>query len=89
MDKDKTDFLRDRLNGFKINDSNEQNKPSVEDGLKTVNKFFLFLCRIFGFWGGQYFVIAKFFSEVEPFGFLESVIIYMGLYALFNIKAPK
>jgi hypothetical protein len=88
MDNSKTDYFRSRLNEFKNGGTIETGKdrPSVDEGLKVINKLFLFLCRIFGFWGAQYFVITKFFVGTEPFGFLESLVIYMGLYAIGNLK---
>lgn len=98
MDKDKTDFFRDRLNGglngFKGGRDKTPEQPNtqsgrtdIEDGFKSIGKLFLFLSRIFGFWGGQYFIITKFFPAIEPYGFIESLVIYMGLYAVVNLKA--
>ena len=82
IDKEKTDFLRKRLQQEKTG-TESQLTDSVK-GSNSLSFLLIVIARYFAFYGAQWLILNK--MAVTPFSMLETVIIYFGIISIFANK---
>jgi len=87
LDKDKTDYLRQKLSNMK--DSLPDPSPVSEDGTPPKPGLFNFFATVFkylAFYGSQYIIITKFVNPALVLNFFESGVIFLCLTTLIPRK---
>ena len=85
LDKQKTDFLRQKLSNMK-DSANPEINPVPEDGVPPKQGLFNFFAAVFkylAFYGAQYIIISKFINPALVLNFFEAGVIFLCLFTLF------
>ncbi len=83
IDKQKTEYLRQKLQQIKQDTSiptGEEKTPSAESATYYL---ILFTLRYFAFFGSQYYILER--TTYKPFGLWESLVIYTSLQTFISI----
>lgn len=84
VDEGKTNFLRQKIQQFKKEDSTVESKNKKDSEAIAI---IVFLLRYFSFFGAQHYIILK--LSHEPFTLWESLLIYLTLSNFLTIKQRK
>ncbi len=80
IDKNKTDFLRKKIQGIKEESVKEGIKESKKEQLQNLLSFFL---KYLVFYGAQYYILVR--TDYPPFGAWESLVILMAVGSFLSI----
>jgi hypothetical protein len=82
IDKEKTDFLRKRLQQEKT--GTESQLTDSAKGSNSLSFLLIVIARYFAFYGMQWLILTK--MATAPFSMLETIIIYFGIISIFANK---
>lgn len=83
IDKQKTDFLRKKINQIKEDASIDPPSKEETNERNSLYYLILFTLRYFAFFGSQYYIIER--TDYKPFGLWESFVIYLTLLTFVSI----
>ena len=84
LDKEKTEYLRQKLSNMK-DSALPETSPTSEDGTPPKPGLFSFFATVFkylAFYGSQYIIISKFVDPALVLNFFESGVIFLCLTTL-------